>query len=49
MGLVQLSNYVIPLITLPYLTRVLGAESFGKVAFAQVVMTYFALLVDYGF
>ena len=49
MGLVQISNYVIPLVTLPYLTRVLGAESFGKVAFAQVVMTYFALLVDYGF
>ncbi|QGU31762.1 flippase [Thermochromatium tepidum] len=49
MGVVQISNYVIPLITLPYLTRVLGAEAFGKVAFAQVVMTYFVLLVDYGF
>ncbi len=49
MGLVQISNYVIPLITLPYLTRVLGTEAFGKVAFAQVVMTYFVLLVDYGF
>jgi len=49
MGVVQISNYVIPLITLPYLTRVLGAESFGKVAFAQVVMAYFVLLVDFGF
>ena len=49
MGVVQISNYVIPLITLPYLTRVLGAETFGKVAFAQVVMAYFVLLVDYGF
>jgi PST family polysaccharide transporter len=49
MGVVQISNYVIPLITLPYLTRVLGAESFGRIAFAQVVMTYFVLVVDFGF
>lgn len=49
MGLVQISNYVIPLITMPYLARVLGAEAFGRVAFAQAVMTYFVLLVDYGF
>ena len=49
MGLVQIGNYLIPLVTLPYLTRVLGAEAFGKVAFAQVVMAYFTLLVDYGF
>lgn len=49
MGVVQISNYVIPLITLPYLTRVLGAESFGRVTFAQVIMSYFVLLVDFGF
>lgn len=49
LGVVQVSNYLIPLITLPYLTRVLGAEAFGKVVFAQVVMAYFVMLVDYGF
>jgi len=49
LGLVQIGNYILPLITLPYLTRVLGAEAFGKVVFAQVVMTYFVLLVDYSF
>lgn len=49
LGAVQVSNYLIPFITLPYLTRVLGPVMFGKVAFAQVVMTYFVMLVDYGF
>lgn len=49
LGVVQVSNYVIPLVTLPYLTRVLGAEAYGKVVFAQVFMACFVLLVDYGF
>mgnify|MGYP000887166149 CR=1 FL=1 len=49
MSAVQLGNYVLPLITLPYLTRVLGAETFGRVAFAQILMSYLLLLVDYGF
>lgn len=49
LGVVQLSNYAIPLLTLPFLTRVLGAEAFGRVAFAQVLMAYFILLTDYGF
>ncbi len=49
LGMVQVANYAIPLITLPYLTRVLGLEAYGKVAFAQVLMAYFILLTDYGF
>ncbi len=49
LGIVQLSNYIIPLVTLPYLTRVLGPKAYGKVAFAQVLMAYFILLIDYGF
>lgn len=49
LSLVQISNYIIPLITLPFLTRALGAEAYGKVAFAQVMMAYFVLLTDYGF
>ncbi|HXF08266.1 MAG TPA: flippase [Candidatus Acidoferrales bacterium] len=49
LGVVQLSNYAIPLLTLPFLTRVLGPEAYGKVVFSQVLMAYFVLLTDYGF
>jgi PST family polysaccharide transporter len=49
LGLVQLSNYILPLITLPYLTRVLGVKHFGLVMMAQAIMIYLTLITDYGF
>jgi O-antigen/teichoic acid export membrane protein len=45
----QSINYLVPLALLPYLTRVLGSENFGKIAFAQAFVTYFILLTDFGF
>jgi PST family polysaccharide transporter len=47
--LLQNVNYIIPLLLLPYLTRTLGVENFGKIAFVQAFVTYFILLTDFGF
>ncbi|MCD9508245.1 flippase [Photobacterium phosphoreum] len=46
---VQGSNYLIPLLTLPYLSRVLGIEGFGKYGLTLSTIQYFILLIDFGF
>ena len=42
-------NIVIPLISYPYLLRVLGKESYGLIIFAQSIVSYLLILVSFGF
>jgi PST family polysaccharide transporter len=46
---VQFASYAAPLVTLPWLTRVLGPSGFGRLSFCVAVTAYFTLFADFGF
>lgn len=48
-GVLQVANYLIPFLVLPIISRILGASLFGSVSYAQNIVTYLTLLVNYGF
>ena len=49
LSLLQICNLAIPLITYPYLVRVLGEETYGTIVYAQAVVAYLAIFVNWGF
>lgn len=46
---IQVLNYILPFISLPYLARVLEVDKLGLIFFAQVAIDYFWRLVSFGF
>lgn len=46
---VQVANGLLPLVTLPYLARVLGLEKFGIISYALALVTLFTVFVEYGY
>jgi len=49
LALIRGSSMILPLITLPYLVRVLGAENFGLINFTLATIMYFDIFVGFGF
>lgn len=45
----QVFNTVVPLVTLPYITRVLGTDNYGIFSISLNWITYFQVIVEYGF
>lgn len=49
LGLLQIMRYFIPIIILPYITRVIGVEHFGELSVATASCFIIQVIVDYGF
>jgi len=45
----QITNYILPLLLIPYLVRILGTEKFGLVMLAQSLCLFVTVIVDFGF
>lgn len=42
-------GYIFPLITMPYLARVIGVTGFGEIAFATSIIVFLETFTDFGF
>ena len=49
LGSIQIATFLLPLITIPYLSRVLGPSAFGALVLAQSLSFLLLVIVDYGF
>jgi PST family polysaccharide transporter len=49
LSILQIFNIALPLISYPYLIRILGSEVYGEVVFAQAIIVYFSLIINFGF
>ena len=47
--ILQAVNIILPFVTVPYVTRVFGADTYGVFSIALNWITYFQLVVEYGF
>lgn len=47
--LLAIAKIIFPLVTLPYLTRVLSVETYGAVAYVKSIIAYAQTAIDFGF
>jgi PST family polysaccharide transporter len=49
LGIVQIANYVFPLISIPIISRIIEPEKFGIISYASAFCAYFSLIIGFGF
>ncbi|WP_205509340.1 flippase [Longitalea arenae] len=49
LGILQGTNFLLPVLVMPFVLKRIGADGYGVVSVAQVVMLFFCTVTDYGF
>lgn len=49
MYLMSIAKIVIPLVSMPYLVRVLSVDCYGSVSFVKSIISYMQVVIDFGF
>lgn len=49
LSIVEIIGLLFPLLTYPYLIRILGKEYYGEVIFAQSIIAYVIIIINFGF
>ncbi|EIZ9138915.1 oligosaccharide flippase family protein, partial [Cronobacter sakazakii] len=49
LGMLQVVNYILPIIVIPFLVSTIGLENVGILATVSAVISYFQICIDYGF
>ena len=49
MTIIQIANTFFGILIYPYLIRVLGADNYGLFVFSQSIITYFTVIISFGF
>ncbi|MEA9389298.1 oligosaccharide flippase family protein [Acerihabitans sp. TG2] len=49
LGMLQIINYILPILTIPFLVSTIGIGNVGVIAIATAFCTYFQICIDYGF
>lgn len=49
LSILEVIGILFPLVTYPYLIRVIGAEKYGVIVFSQSVVAYITIVVNFGF
>ncbi len=46
--IIEFVHLLLPFVALPYVLRTIGTERYGMVAFAQTIVSYFTIVINYG-
>ncbi len=49
LSIFQIVNFLVPLVTVPFIIKYIGIANYGHIAFSYAFITYFTVLTDYGF